>query len=484
MKKLVALLLAVMMLCTGVAAVAENADAQKEPVTITFGGWGQYFLHTEWIEAFMAQYPWINVEIVHPVTGSLWNAEITQLAATGNMPDLFSCESLSYGVQNNWFYDLTDLFNADADSAAYPENLLPYGMKDGRIYMLASDMYPYYIEVNLSLLDEMNLPYPESDWSIDEWVDLALELSKNTGCFAVDSLWEFVQILPGNYGKEALSALSFNMEEKKWDFGEEMIDLYQKITDLVASNAGYFEWATLNYAEPGTNEEADAKRKEYLQENLGVSSALWENGKIGMRVVYSYGANWAQNSSIYTGFEYAAYPAPVAHKGDASRACLQTDFLCMSSACEHPEEAYLLLKYMTYSIEGYEARINAMKQYDRDAMIAKYPDIDAAAFPETIANYAIPPIKDGAKVSELLLSMGELADGLGDIVSTAVSNGFIHPQRTVVGWWESRGHIWWNYLNCLINGVHTPAQAVESIDGYANTELDTVVNNYGFQFGK
>lgn len=482
MKRLVALLLAVMLLCTGALAFAEGNE--KEPVTITFGGWGSYFLHTEWIEAFMEEYPWINVEIVHPVTGSLWNAEITQLAATGQMPDLFSCESLSYGVQNNWFYDLTDMFNADEESAAYPENLLPYGMKDGRIYMLASDMYPYYVEVNLSLLDEMNLPYPEADWTIDEWVDLALELSKNPGCFAVDSLWAFVEMLPANYGNEALSTLSFNMEEKKWAFGEEMIDVYQKVTDLVASNAGYFEWATLNYAEPGTNEEADAKRKEYLQENLGVSGNLWENGKLGMRVLYTYGANWAANSTTYTGFEYAAYPAPVANKGDVSRAQLQTDFLCMSAACEHPEEAYLLLKYMTYSMEGYEARINAMKNYDREAMIAKYPDIDAANFPETITNYAVPPIKDGAKVSELLSSLGELADGLDAIVTNAVSNGYIQPQRTVVGWWESRGHIWWNYLNCLINGTHTPAQAVESIDGYANTALEETVNNYGFQFGK
>lgn len=484
MKRLVALLMTVVMLCAGTAAFAQTTDGEKEPVTITFGGWGQYFLHTEWIEAFMEKYPWINVEVVHPVTGSLWNAEITQLAATNQMPDLFSCENLSYGVQNNWFYDLTDMFNADEESSAYPEDVLPYGEKDGRIYMLASDMYPYYIEVNLSLLDEMNLPYPEKDWTINEWFDLALEMSKNTGCFAVEKLWDFVELLPANYGNTALANISFNIEEKKWTFGEEMIDVYQKVTDLVANNASYFEWATVNYAEPGTNEEADAKRKEYLQENLGVSSNLWDNGKIGMRVTYTYNSDWAKNSTVYTGFEYAAYPAPVANNEDASRTCLQTDFLCMSSACEHPEEAYLLLKYMTYSIEGYEARINAMKSYDREAMIAKYPEIEAANFPERITNYAVPPIKDGAKVSELLLSLGMETEGLADIVATAVSNGFIQPQRTVVGWWESRGHIYWNYLNCLLTGTHTPAQAIESIDGYANTALEETVNSYGFQFGK
>ena len=136
MKKTLSLLLALLMLLAVLPAAAEET---KEPVTITFGGWGDIVLLHEQVEKFEEKYPWINVEIVKPAGKDWYTADLQKLATEGNMPDVFNVEDILRFYANGWLYDMTELFENDPDSASYPAWTLPYCYVDGKLdYLIAT----------------------------------------------------------------------------------------------------------------------------------------------------------------------------------------------------------------------------------------------------------------------------------------------------------------------------------------------------------
>ena len=142
MKKTLSLLLALLMLLAVLPAAAEET---KEPVTITFGGWGDIVLLHEQVEKFEEKYPWINVEIVKPAGKDWYTADLQKLATEGNMPDVFNVEDILRFYANGWLYDMTELFENDPDSASYPAWTLPYCYVDGKLVALYGALYAYGI---------------------------------------------------------------------------------------------------------------------------------------------------------------------------------------------------------------------------------------------------------------------------------------------------------------------------------------------------
>lgn len=480
MRRILSVLLAAVMLLGLVPAVAETAEG-KEPVTITFGGWGDYFLLREQCDRFQEKYPWITVDVVKPVGKDWYAADLTQLAAENNMPDVFNIEYPYVAYANEWCYDMTELFRNDPEAANYPEWLLKYGVVNDKLITLCSALYAFGIELNLSLLEENNIPVPSYDWTIDEWADIARKLTVKGKSVGMESILDFMNyIIP--QADTTRGCLGFDADNFVWSGNDKIAESFNTFYALCADGASLNDYMVYAIGRAG-EETADAARAAYITESLGASDNLWLRGLVGMRTNASWNLNWDKNQSeIYSGFDWDFYPFPRSEDGE-NRTVLLNEYLSISSTCEHPEEAYLLVKYMSYDVDGYEAKVDYMLNYDKEAMMAKYPEQDAAAFPSSIRIYLTAPTTDprAEEVFQKLMDEGG-RQGLKSIYARRNDNGILDPQRYVPQWWNCYYTTEWWWQEMLL-GNFDAAMVTEQMVKYNNDVMSQDMQNFGITYG-
>lgn len=482
MRKTLCMLLAAVMLLAIVPAVAETA--QKERVTITFGGWGDIVLLHEQVEAFEKKYDWIDVDIVKPAGRDWYTGDLTQLAAEGKMPDVFNIESLFTSYSNGWCYDMTELFRNDPDSVNYPAWMLPYGVVDGHLIGLYGALYAYGVEVNLTLLEELNIPAPDYDWTIEEWADLLRQLNVPGTCIGAENLFPFFEYIVPQYDP-TLNCFGYNSTTHNWIKSDALAKSLDLIYGLAKEGVSLEEYLRENIGWPGDGEETVAARNAYMMEALGASDNLWLRGLVGMRVNGSWAMNWAANNpELYAGFEWDFYPFPSAVEGELARTALLNEYLGISATCKNPEEAYLLVKYMTYDMDGYEAKVDFMVNFDRDAMIAKYPEIDSKFVPGKIKIWLL-GCSSEPRADEIFAKMnvdGEMS-GLAAAFANRNNNAFMLPDRFGMNWWDCYGTTEWFVNNDLIKLNKDAATVMDMIVNYCENSSQTAFANFGYTYG-
>ena len=149
MKKLLSLVLVVLMALSLVPAMAEEAGLPAmttENITLTVAHWGQAEAgEPEVIEALIAQfeaaYPNINVEFVAIDQGS-WDQALTNLASTGNLPDVFWVFNVMNAVNNEWALDITYYMENDPDAKELYPTMVSGAKINGKNYSYPAVMFP------------------------------------------------------------------------------------------------------------------------------------------------------------------------------------------------------------------------------------------------------------------------------------------------------------------------------------------------------
>lgn len=485
MKKTLSLLMVLAMLLAMVpAALAEEA---KEPVTITFGGWGDIVLLHEQCEKFEEKYPWITVDVVKPA-GKDWYADsLTQLAAEGNMPDVINIENPLQAYNNGWMYDMTDLFLSDPDSAVYPQDFLQYGVVNNKLVGLIGAMYAYGIEVNLTLLEELNIPIPEYDWTVDEWADILRKACVPGTSWGTETLWEILTYMIPSY-VPGTTAAGYDKETLRLPESEGWVEFYNMVETLVADEVSTDTYIARNIDYSWTADEANIQKiNDWKMENFGAADNLWLRGKIAMRMRPSWNMNWdGNNPELYTGFDYDVYPFPTLVEGELAPTALLNEFLGMSATTKHPEEAYLLVKYMTYDMDGYEAKVNHMVNYNKEAMVAKYPEIDPKYMGESIHIWLLGASTE-ARADEIFAKMdltGKNKEGLAAIFENRTKNSYLLPDRYVPSYWRSNDFLNWYIQNDMAKGINSPADWATWQVTETNKEIDNAFAAYeGLTYG-
>lgn len=164
-------------------AAAEEAAAEGGPVTITWAFWGspeEAATHLQVAEAFMAEHPDITIETMNEP----WNDYFTKMQtlwASGDpaaIPDvLFLWPTPRYaaeGVLENldpWIeqsgYNLDDYWPALLESASY----------NGSVYGFPRDIGLEVLYYNKDIFDEVGLEYPTDDWTWDDLLAAAEQLT-------------------------------------------------------------------------------------------------------------------------------------------------------------------------------------------------------------------------------------------------------------------------------------------------------------------
>ena len=159
------------------------AVAQDDGVTVTWGFWGspeEVATHESVAEAYMSANPDINIEIWHQPWGDYFT-QLQTLWAAGDaevIPDVFFLFPVPSYAPDGVLEDLTPYIEeAGYDIEDYWPGLLDSAMWEGGIYGFPRDIGLEVLYYNKDIFDEAGMEYPNEDWTWDDLLAAAEQLT-------------------------------------------------------------------------------------------------------------------------------------------------------------------------------------------------------------------------------------------------------------------------------------------------------------------
>lgn len=159
------------------------ASAQDDATTITWGFWGEpseVATHESVAEAFMTEHPDINIEIWHQPWGDYFT-QLQTLWAAGDaevIPDVFFLFPVPSYAPDGVLEELTPYIEeAGYDIEDYWPGLLESAMWDDGIYGFPRDIGLEVLYYNKDIFDEAGVEYPNEDWTWDDLLAAAEQLT-------------------------------------------------------------------------------------------------------------------------------------------------------------------------------------------------------------------------------------------------------------------------------------------------------------------
>lgn len=407
-------------------------------ITLTFAAWFDADLQQHLANAFMKANPNIYVELVK-IDQNSWSSALQNLASTGDLPDAFCTFDLGTAAANGWCADITEYYNADEEIGSISDGLKVAGVYDGVRYGLVTEQYPCIVLVNKTLFEENNVALPGYDWTIDEMYALAEKLTKSN--------------------------------EHQYGLGNNVLsylrDVYDAAytTDLMqygyAPDKGTFDttYLAMGYAKGlellNSGVAGNPTEKEKLEWYGDESIWLPKTGKQAMQLDWYWTIATVKDPSyVDLGQEWLAYPFPT---GSSGRVQTIVNVGCVAESCDHPEEAYELLKFMTFGVEGWKSRFTWYKENNQ--------------LPASV------PITSDEEVLNLLyeLTPGEDYAAVYESISRSVANvAKWVPGLTDYENWMSSQKIWTNLRNSSLKVEDIADQMEQKLNYYYEQNMNKI----------
>lgn len=332
------------------SSVAEGAlpAMTTEDITLTYFNFDSEVTTQILAEKFMEIYPNIKVEVAY-IPASDSNTTLLNLVAAGNSPDLFMFTDCDFALSNQLLYDMTELWESDPEN----QNILPtinefkYGYYDTeQKWATPMKFFPGIVYVDRSVLKTLNIEMPRKDWTWDEMIQLikdSTDLNQTPAYYGLgaynrlDSLYGIAasQSIKGEFGWDGTS-----FDLGVWAVGE------QEFADLKLNN----------YVAPATE---TAKMEKWMGDWEGWAGA---SGRVAImtEAYWTYMNVWdTEEYKNELGINFVPYVVPAVDDVDGVANTIATlDMGGISAGTEHPREAYELLKFMGWGVEGWKERLN------------------------------------------------------------------------------------------------------------------------------
>ena len=376
--------------CGSTSSSNASTSQTLQPITLSYADWGNQELNQRMIDLFEAKYPHITVELRQDITGagSAFTGNLVTAAQAGLLPDVFATDNVPTVITAGLTLDVAEYWDADPDAALVYDNIALAGVYNGKRYAVPSFQFLKGILINLDIFEKANLQtvpgqyridndgYPVKDWTFDEFVNLAKAI-KNFDLVNTENLvvgmdtWygtpDFQQVWPtmqnANVQYDTWDGTQFNYNSPDWISAMQAKVALHQLTDGTTTRF--------------TPEDYDAEANDELR------TYMIQTGYAAMDIEGSW-QFWVLKDAIDNrDFELGFWPYPQGSAGLFPPTIL--DFQAVSSQTEHPEEAYLLAKWMTFGRDGWDARLSLLEE-DREAALAEglTPDF-LDRFP--VANY-------------------------------------------------------------------------------------------------
>ena len=330
MKKLVALLLAMLLVLAMVPAMAED----HEEVTLTFGSiWSSEseatrapFLKT--LEEFEAEYPWIHVEVDWNEANA-WKDKGDALATQNAMPDVFYWNAggiLKEKVDMGQILPLNDYLDDDTKGRLM-DGALANMTFDGQIYGLPYTNACSVLYINKKLFDDNGIKIPETWEEVKAAVVAFRELGITPMITGGGDRWPTCML-----GDILLLRFAGDEVYRKAVFKQEGGTF--KDEGLIAGANAFAELVELG-----------AFPDDVTALTRDESEVPWHNGEIPMYVMGQWEAG--NLAALENAEDFIAVPFPAVEGLDTANAFMggPAEQFCVAAYTEHPEEAYLLCQF-------------------------------------------------------------------------------------------------------------------------------------------
>ena len=445
-------------------SLGENSSSvHHDPVTITYTAWNlgspdsaKPNLDRLMIEEFEKEYPWITVEIIeipkNPDSDKDmgWKQFLTAQASIEELPDVFMLDTIPDYITNNWVMDITSLVESDPEYQLLSPDVRKSAEYEGMTFALPTAIFYQGYLVNKTLFTEQNQKFPTATTTWDQFLTTlkrASNHSVNNAVAGIEGIEHIVHVyasqLNQNYEWFTFDGKKFNLDSVEF---ESAVNFY---LDIYKNKSISYDGLT------------DEERIQYF----GEGKHPHDNEKLLAKWVGSWELGSLQ-SDINTGkktcnYDFIGFPSVEGVK----KTPISMDFNAVSSQTKHPEEAYLLAKWMGFSKKGYATKLN-LSRTTKDI---------------SVINYA-PLIAD----NELLDEYFALYPSFSNYRKVIESGSFItEPVKTMVGYDQVRYHglfsgedTMFTLLDKVLRGEIVLADVARSYNDKANEIYNTYVKSF------
>ncbi|MDQ0257374.1 multiple sugar transport system substrate-binding protein [Evansella vedderi] len=317
----------------------------EDEITLTYASWANGQLNEFLADRFMEKYPNITVEVVH-LEFDGWNDHLTNLASTGDLPDVYwYLGNVDVPIRNGWLGDITEYFENDPESEDILSTLKIQGYFDGERKLAAPmQLLPFTIYLDENLFNQMNVDMPSADWTYSEMLELMQEMTvPEQGIFGYNTFTQLLTMAP-IVNNDAFG--EFGWDGEKYDLTKDWADAITQHAQFVRSgvHAPFFD-----------TDEAEAAFGDRLQ---------WaaSTGRVAMQLDAWWTIDlFATPEFQDRGINWVPYPVPRGDNAESLHKPAFVDFGAISSGTDHPREAYELLKFFGWGKDGWLAKLEAFE---------------------------------------------------------------------------------------------------------------------------
>jgi len=304
--------------------------ASAQGVTIRYANWNvgteeENNIQRQLVAAYMEANPDVTIEFVDMSGDGRWDEKLTNLAARGELPDVFMADNTPYYIQNGWAADLSAWVAEDADWADVPQVLKDAVTYSDSVLGVPTAQFVLGYFVNQDLFEAANLDAPVYGTSVEDFIAATTALTDvQQGVLGLDEM-EFIL---GWYPSTQDSSLQwFGFDGSHMNYNS---DAFKAAVNTAIELQGH-TWQGLS-EDQRTAFTSQGPWELFLNQESGVR---WDGGW----AIPSY----AENASF--NWDFMGIPG--------GNQAMVTDILVVSASSANPEAAYDFARWMSFSSEGY-----------------------------------------------------------------------------------------------------------------------------------
>ena len=327
-------------------------DMTSDNITLTYFHFDQDETVQLLAERFMKIYPNINVQVQYENVAN-YNTTLSTLVSNGQAPDIIMHSDCDYALSNMLLADISAYFNSDDETKNLADTinsagLGTYNLEGGMRYSVPVKFFPGAMYVDRNVLETLNLKVPTQNWT---WSEMTQLIKDATVLNSPDGMayygLGYYNRLDSYYGIAARQDIigEFGFNGKTFD-----------LSDWAVGEQEFSNLKLGGYIAPSTETQA-------MEDWCGD----WEGwaGNTGHAALFSE-AFWTFQNTWNTpnykesyNLDIVPYVIPAVSEADAGadhHSIATIDYGGITTSCKYPREAYELLKFMSYGVDGWYTR--------------------------------------------------------------------------------------------------------------------------------
>ncbi len=343
-------------------------DLTDEEIELTYFHFDQDETVQYLAKRFMEIYPNIKVNPVYENV-STYDDTLNTLVNNGESPDVIMYSDADFALSNLLLRDISEYWDSDPETKDVASTINDCGIgtfSTSKRYAVPVKFFPGVMYVDLNVLEKLNVEAPDRNWTWAEMIQLIKDCTVKDspdgmpyyGC-------GFYNRLDSYYGIAAAQTI-------QGEFGFDGTDF-----DLGVWAVGEQEFAELKqggYIAPATE---TIEMENWMGDWNGWCGA---SGHVALftEAFWTYQNTWATEGYKQYNLDIVPYVVPAVNEEDAAsdhHTIATIDFGGLTTSCEHPREAYELLKFMSFGKDGWKTRIelyNDESQVNASGLALKY----------------------------------------------------------------------------------------------------------------